>query len=534
MANRCGLRRLLAETHSYAIPPPSGSHDSLVEYDRRQMVKEVLLENAIKTAVATSSAARDLLSLCGAEGADESLAAWERRAVDVMESIAKRDLKTLRVGAGKLMEALRPLPLLYVPVSRDGAPEPIVEARTLQQFLSELMTTLPRLGLLRETCDLIQLARNMEADHPVGPGAVSEFDRLFTTGYQALVEALVVASEDWTPAARRAKRRDAADAELIDCLNMLTEKLLQLWLAHSSALRLSVLEALLDQRRWKRVVDFIKTYGNELFTPKFLNEGNLRAIVHQGVQTWLLRLRDEPLEGLDLRLIDDLDHTITLKQAANCLERIIQALLENYAEYNDYNHTTTHSDRGDMLDSLLDFLRLKASYDRMDWNLKPVALAHEILVRRNRCESAELWRRSIAEQTMATSDHHLAQYSQLVEKYGMRLPTIADRLRERFVRPLEIDRVLALVKPAMEELRSRAPTRTFDLLEQEVNDLAQTPTGVGLDVPAWLVSLEEEVQTTLAHSQPEMSHRNPDHIARAPLSADEVREQLQDWEASDE
>ena len=59
----------------------------------------------------------------------------------------------------------------------------------------------------------------------------------------------------------------------------------------------------------------------------------------------------------------------------------IEAVVENYGEYVDYNSTTTQSDRGDMLYTLLDFLRLRASYDRVAWNLRPVVLAHEVLVR---------------------------------------------------------------------------------------------------------------------------------------------------------
>ena len=35
----------------------------------------------------------------------------------------------------------------------------------------------------------------------------------------------------------------------------------------------------------------------------------------------------------------------------------------------------------------------------------------------------------------------------------MRMPTVADRLAERFVRPLTIDRIRALVAPAIDEAR---------------------------------------------------------------------------------
>ena len=56
-------------------------------------------------------------------------------------------------------------------------------------------------------------------------------------------------------------------------------------------------------------------------------------------------------------------------------------MAENYAEYVDYNSTTTQSDRGEMLFTLLDYLRLRTSYDLMAWKLQPVVLAHEVLVR---------------------------------------------------------------------------------------------------------------------------------------------------------
>src|SRR5205085_71393 len=110
-------------------------------------------------------------------------------------------------------------------------------------------------------------------------------------------------------------------------------------------------------------------------------------------------------------------------------------------EYRDYNTTTTQSDRGEMLYTLLDFLRLRVHYDRVAWNLRPVILAHEILVRRSRDDAAELWRRAIMERTSEVADSLERRLAELRKQYAMRLPTITDRLAERFVRPLTIDRV---------------------------------------------------------------------------------------------
>ena len=132
--------------------------------------------------------------------------------------------------------------------------------------------------------------------------------------------------------------------------------------------------------------------------------------------------------------------------------------MENYSEYIDYNSTTTQSDRGDMLYTLLDYLRLARYYDRVAWNLLPVVLAHEVLVRGGHEEAADVWRAAVGERTASIADDHLKRkLARLNRKYGMRLPSIADRLGERFVRPLMVDRLCALVEPAMDEAAGRSP-----------------------------------------------------------------------------
>ena len=128
---------------------------------------------------------------------------------------------------------------------------------------------------------------------------------------------------------------------------------------------------------------------------------------------------------------------------------VLEAIVENYGEYRDYNSTTTQSDRGEMLYSLLDFLRLRAKYDRVCWNLKPVVLAHEILVRRGHKHAAQLWRRALRERIGEEADKFQQKLADLQKKYAMQMPSIADRISERFLRPLVIDRLCAFVKPAV-------------------------------------------------------------------------------------
>jgi hypothetical protein len=115
----------------------------------------------------------------------------------------------------------------------------------------------------------------------------------------------------------------------------------------------------------------------------------------------------------------------------------------------------------------------------------------------------------------------------------MRLPTVSDRLAERFVRPLVIDRVRALVKPAMDAVRSGAAASEspFELLEQETAELTQEPTGVGLEVPAWLASLEQEVaERWHAASNLDRPQRAGPPLEQIKLTLEDVEQQLTDWE----
>jgi hypothetical protein len=213
---------------------------------------------------------------------------------------------------------------------------------------------------------------------------------------------------------------------------------------------------------------------------------------------------------------------------------VIEAVAENYAEYRDYNSTTTQSDRGDMIYTLLDFLRLRVHYDRVAWHLRPVLTAHSVLVRRGRSGAAALWRDALSERTGELASSLEAKGADLRAKYAMRLPTVTDRLAERFVQPLVIDRLQALIRPAMEahssgeEAGSDAP---FAQLEREATELAEEPTGVGLEVPQWLASLEQEANEQLQAAgflaQPEPVQVRLQQVV---LPRDVVEQLFEGWE----
>ncbi len=550
--NRGRLGQLAVDVAGQAVAGPSASSESLVEYDRRTNIKESLLERIIATWVTMDEARHFMAAACSRRCGSTSsgmqanaiapvsaAAPSESSAVDatdqLWQAVLNGDVEMARRAWHPFLAVVRQQPLLYVRLARGGDPSKIAAVRGLQQMFRELLRRLPRLGLLRETCQLIQTARAMERDHPLGAGAVTEFDRLFEIGFKAIIETVVDSSRHWTtkPDVRtvaQAGDEESTESDLIDCLQHVTESLLPQWGSHSHTLRLSVLEKIAAEKDWAELVAFVERYGHDLFTQSFFNLGNLRAILHEGVDAWLDQLVADPDAADNLLVIAELDGRLPRAQARKHLSLVIEAIVENYPEYRDYNATTTQSDRGELLYSLLDFLRCKAVYDRIHWNLRPVTMVHEVLIREGHEAAAAMWRRAMARETSATADQQLKRLAELQKKYGMRLSTVADRLGEHFIRPLAIDRVRALVRPSAEEARRDLPSKAFPALEAEASELAQEPTGAGLDLPDWLAVLEEEIERACGGQLDDPTGDLLDQTPRAQLTWEQIQDQLSNWE----
>ena len=206
----------------------------------------------------------------------------------------------------------------------------------------------------------------------------------------------------------------------------------------------------------------------------------------------------------DLRLFDEIGKEIGYPEAISFLTIALEAVVENYGDYCDYITNTTQSDQGSYLYILLDFLRLRAKYERVCWKLKPVVWAHEILVREQINGVAKMWRRNLRERVGPEAERYLAQLDKLRAKYSVQMVTIGRRLEERFGHPMQIDRLRALISPAMQNPKSRKSQRTFDKLNQEINTFARSMLGVGMELPSWLAAIENEVER---HFLPETSQR---------------------------
>jgi len=381
------LEGLLDELATLTIPDPLGEFDAMVEYDRRRSLKESAIDATIQAMVDIGLAVRSLTAFEPIDTEDES---WQRIAIRLEHAIHRKEPHTVRRLLPLWLRGFRTEPLLLVPIANGGTPRQLFRTRSALAMIQSMLERLPHLGLLREAYHLIQLARQME-QNPVGEGQrVSEFDRLFRIAVQSIVETLLDGATQWV------NELGEKAPILNEVLQQIATSLMKLWIAHSDTLQLSVLESVSKETEWEQLRSFVQAYGNDLFTVQFLAMGNMRGILHRGGIAYI----DGVLEQNDAtpwpKLIEEIAaNQMSKERAARNLEVVLRALLEHYKEYCDYNATTAHSDYGENLHQLLDFLRLKVKYERYAWRMRPMMLAHEALCRRGYEATADRWRAEI-------------------------------------------------------------------------------------------------------------------------------------------
>ncbi len=433
--------------------------------------------------------------------------------------------------------------VLYIPLSRGGQPDRIVRARCRERLLTRLCGCLPRIGLVAETTRVVQLAKSLERKRPKGGASVSEFDRVFEAAAMGLVERIVESAH--TPSADGEAVVDSiAKQRILDGLSLLVPKLLETWMTHARQLRLSVLERVRDQKTFDTLREFVEQYGAGLFTQHVLTPPSLRGILRGGVRSFLERTleRDQGdvLDGAaasrrPARLLNDLAAgTLPMKVAQSRIRLVLESIAENHAEYRDWNSTTTQSDRGENIYMLLDFLRLKAEYDRIAWTLRPVTMAHRVLARRSESAAAAAWRSRMREETSETAAALVAKLGALEQETGVRLASVGDRVRREFSAALEQDELESFVEPAVTELTTGKATGAGAELEERARAFLGVASGSGVEVPEWLERLTNRVDRCLERADGETasaiafsrSGSLPEAVAWMPMPWDDLTQAL--------
>lgn len=495
--------------------PPLGMPPA--EYDRLRWQRDVTVERLIDAALQATETLW-MLSACLSLGGAATRGGRGAPVGRLFAALLRGDAAASRDAVDEVCARLAGKPVLYVPLARGGRPDQIVKARARERLLERLAASLPRVGLVKETTRIVHLAKSLENRRPAGAASVSEFDRVFEAATSALVERIVESAHTDAPGTPPAEASAITD-RILEGLADLVPKLLETWLTHARQLRLSVLERVRDQKAFETVREFIERYGGGLFTQHMLAPAALRGILRGGVRQYLERLvendvgddGDRPATSRrPERLLKALaDGSLPMKAAQSRIRLVLESIAENHAEYRDWNSTTSQSDRGENLHMLLDFLRLKAEYDRIAWTLRPVAMAHRVLARRGATTAAVAWRTRMRDETRETVEALVARLVKLEADTGVRLASVGDRVRRPFTSALEQDELEALVEPAARELFTGEPAGAGDRLEERARDFLGVASGSGVEVPEWLERLTHRVDRCLERADDEAASTRP-------------------------
>ncbi len=527
----------LAETvYRFPIPRPRSGTESIIEFDQLNVMRLSFCERVVDTAVAMADAERALTAaipedFVRSDDGETPWGGWLDEYRIVFRAMLHGDAETVSDHWPALLEKIHSEPILYVHLARGGQPSRLFAAVNLHRALGRLLRYAPCLGLITETLQLLQAIRRMEEESPLAPASVTEYDRMYDAAcrgiFDVVLEVLRKEYSERKASARSMERK-------FDVLHAVVERLLKIWLEHAESIRVSSAEPLRDPEIWQMVKQFIERYGAGLFTQDFMSMPNLRGILQEGIDEFLKALCDDTrARGISSPLVDDLESgKLPWRECRWCLQIIFETILENYAEYIDYNGITTQSDYGQNLYMLLDFLRQAGFYQRTAWNLRPIFLAHEVLMQRDERPMAAAWEVAVRERTRIITQDLLAGYRMLSLKYGIHLPSLYDLFRAGFSRQLVEHDLMWLAKRALTAENPKDRRDAVNDIVRLVEKLLDEISGFHYRMADWIEALEETIHHTrekldVFDEETEIEYLRP-RMHR--LTSRELLRQLESWQ----
>lgn len=486
-----GLGELVREVRDHEITSLGSGLEVNIEYDIQMQCRFLLMQNALSTTVEFLMAERLIGAVIAEESAGKDTASLDRQLSRMFGAVFAQDAEAAGKCFPSLCKELKRRPLLYVPFENGGQPAAILKARTLQSVIRVLLSQLPRLGLLSETFELLQTSLQMERTTRPSGQAVTEFDRLFRIGLSSSVEAILASAARWKADGKQKVKN------ILKRIQRLLDSYSDLWTRHSGSMRLSIVEDLHDDEYAEEVKAFIETYGEDLFHTRMLTLGNARAILHHGAESLFDELQETVALTQNVKLLDDLESgELDREDAAEMAEFVYECVVDNFDRFLEYNTTTTHSDYGNRLYCLLDFLRLEALYDRFEWNTIPWQVAHETMVRPGEMELAAGVEEYVGNESRDIANSFVEELEQLESEYGVRLPALHDHVSERIIGALAQNRMAALVPrscPGVASLSQAEIEQNFQTLRNEIADFMSHRIGSGIEPPEWMQRLASEL-----------------------------------------
>ena len=489
---RDGLAELAEQIYAIPLSSADSGEDAHMDYDRRRQFRDDVIQHCVhawlevEIALRSMAAAQKVPAADSAQGADvpRQPATLEELTVSLERALWAGQLADARMVLPAFLEQIRLEPIVYMPFNAGGKPQGMARALLTERILRRIGQRLPACGLFAEVQELLQCAFQME--HATEGERITTFDRLFEELFSLVVENVLDQI-----------CRGPSDDGIVAALEQAIYPFVRLWVEHSKSLRLSALDQIQDRPEWVRLMQFLRSYGGDLFHPRFMTPANLRGILHRGVEHFL----EELMQRGEVALGRDLGSRVAFDEAARHLRITLEALIENFPLYVDYNATTIQSDYGENVGLFLEFAALGVRYQRQAWQLRPLWRVHEILVRKGLHAVARAWQKSVAELTVKAAQALLDDLERLEQVRGIHLKTLRDLLDERFVSRMDLHYLLAQVAPVAHELVEKGPGPLWHQFENDLRRWMDRPIGIGLDPPQWVVELWTEVHKTVAQEK---------------------------------
>ncbi len=188
-------------------------------------------------------------------------------------------------------------------------------------------------------------------------------------------------------------------------------------------MRISAVDGLLHEDDWEDLAEFIQLYGGDLFHASQLTLGNVRAILHNGIDWYLDYLEEEQDLLRPMRLLEDLDAGTLDRADAEVLSRIYRSSpTSSIASWNTTRRRRSRTtERCSTASS--SSLRVEARYDRDSWNMQPVTpRPRDALLPRPRRRRGTVGV-DLRGPDADLAEQHLKDLRQLQTRFGMRMPT---------------------------------------------------------------------------------------------------------------
>lgn len=532
------LLRLAEDLRRYPLGEPGTSPQRLAEYDNRRKLRDALAERTALAAIQAGDTRRFLAATLpesphpSVVSRQENDWAWEEDFVSLLRTLLHNQLESLESAWTDFLIGMRQSELLYTPVWRGGRPRQYVARKSLYRCLATATAMVLRRGLVAPALNALSLLREAEKQSAGQGGQVSEMELVIRTLSESVAKALLTAGRDATLDENAGSARRP---NLFQSLWWAASRLQRAWPELTAEIYISIVETVGSAREWEHITRFIRTYGGEIFTQEFLDYDHLRGIALTGADRFLQDL-DRSGDRPEWRLLQDIRRgKISLVKAAKNLQFIAEIILENYAEYVDYNSLTTQSDYGENLHSLLDFLALKERFTRMEWNLTPYMVFYDQLLQKGLWSLADRWEERLVEETASTVSELQEAYSQLSQHHGIHLPILDETLRDGFRGILLRRRMAALARKAVHSKDAARHDESLSELWRTIEEFGVRHVVMGASAPSWLLELEEHLNRA-SHFGDEIEGgwlqllEENGAGARHVLSAEEILAGLDAWE----